>query len=219
MDHDFWLERWQKHEIGFHQPKVQPALVKYWPRGAAAPGGTVLVPLAGKSVDMTWLARAGHRVVGVELSQLAIDEFFAELGVAPERKQVGDYSVSTADGIELWCGDFFALSPRDLPRIDALYDRAALVAMPPDMQPRYAAKLSELLPKDATGLLIGLDYDSTEMQGPPFPIPQTMLHELLSAHFDIDVLDARDGLAKSEHLAKRGVTRLEEATYLLRRRA
>lgn len=219
MDNNFWLERWQRHEIGFHQPKVQPALAKYWPRVEAAPGGTVLVPLSGKSIDMTWLAGAGHRVVGVELSQLAVDEFFAELGVVPERKQLGDYVVSAADGIELWCGDFFALPLRDLPRIDALYDRAALVAMPPDMQPRYAAKLSELMPTGATGLLIGLDYDSTEMEGPPFSIPQTMLRGLLSAHFDIDVLEARDGLAKSDHLAKRGVTRLEEASYLLRRRA
>ena len=219
MDRTFWLERWQTHDIGFHQPKVQAALTKHWPQLNVAEGSAVLVPLAGKSLDMVWLAEQGYRVVGVELSELAVSEFFAERGVKPSVRKVGQFTVSWAGGVELWRGDFFALNPNEIPPIDAAYDRAALVAMPDDMQARYAAKMAELMPAGSPVLLIGLDYNQSEMKGPPFPIPQTEIRSLLDANFTIDLLEARDGLARSEHLIRRGVTRLEEATYLLRRRA
>lgn len=219
MDRTFWLERWQNHDIGFHAPKVQPALAKRWSDMNLAAGATVLVPLAGKSLDMAWLADQGHRVIGVELSELAVEEFFAERSVRPSIRRAGQFTVSSRGNIELWRGDFFALAPADLPRIDAAYDRAALVAMPDDMQPRYASKLAELMPRGAPVLLIGLDYNRCEMKGPPFAIPEPEIRTLLEGYFTVDVLDARDGLSRSEHLIKRGVTRLEETTYLLRRRA
>lgn len=219
MDHNFWLDRWQKQEIGFHNLSVQLALQKFWPRLGLAPDAAVLVPLAGKSLDMAWLTEQGHTVVGVELSERAVDEFFAEHGVTPDVRTVGDYIVKSSGRITLWCGDFFKLNASELPRIGALYDRAALVAMPPIMQSGYAAKLGELLPAGTPGLLIGLDYNTKEMNGPPFAISQSRVQELLAANFTIECLEARDGLTKSVHLAKRGVTRLEEASYLLKRRA
>ena len=219
MDRTFWLERWQRREIGFHAAKVHPALVKHWSKLNVPGGATVFVPLSGKSLDMIWLAAQGYRVIGVELSQLAIDEFFAERGVKPALRKVGKFMVQWDYTIELWCGDFFALTPNDLPKLDAAYDRAALVAMPDDMQKRYAAKLAELMPDGSQTLLIGLDYNAGEMKGPPFAISQTEIRSLLEPHFAVELLDARDGLAKAEHLIKRGVTRLEEATYILRRRA
>jgi thiopurine S-methyltransferase len=219
MDRTFWLERWQKHEIGFHQSKVQPALAKHWPALDVPKGATVLVPLAGKSLDMIWLAEQGYRVVGVELSELAVEEFFAERDARPAVRKVGQFTVSWADSIEIWRGDFFTLNADDLPPIAAAYDRAALVAMPDDMQPRYAAKLAELMPAGAPILLVGLDYDRSELKGPPFAIPQAEITALLTPYFSVEVLETRDGLTKSEHLAKRGITRLEEATYLLRRHA
>ncbi|MEQ1672266.1 MAG: thiopurine S-methyltransferase, partial [Hyphomicrobium sp.] len=210
---------WQKREIGFHQPQVQPALVKHWPRLNVAKGARVLVPLCGKTVDMAWLADQGYRVTGAELSELAVDEFFSERSVTPEVRHDGPFKIKSSGSIEIWCGDFFALNTANFPHIDALYDRAALVAMPPELQPRYAAKLAELLPAGGKALLIGLDYNTNEMSGPPFAIPQMRVRELLSPSFDIELLEARDGLTKSEHLAKRGITRLEEASYLLTRRA
>lgn len=219
MDRTFWLERWHRREIGFHHDKVQPALETYWPGLNVAKGATVLVPLAGKSLDMVWLKELGYRVVGVELSEMAVAEFFAERGVTPSIRKDGPFTVSFSDQIELWCGDFFALNRSDLPRIDAAYDRAALVAMPDDMQPRYAAKLAELMPEGAPVLVVGLDYNQNEMKGPPFAIPQADMRALFESDFTIELLGVRDGLAKSDHLAKRGVTRLEEATYLLKRRA
>lgn len=219
MDHEFWLGRWQSNEIGFHQPKVQPALQAHWPRLTLASDATVFVPLCGKSVDMTWLAKSGHRVIGAELSEKAVDAFFGEQGVTPSARNEANFHVKSAHGVELWCGDFFALDVKALPKLAAVYDRAALVAMPPELQPRYAKKIAQLLPADGQVLLIGLDYNPSEMTGPPFSVPETRVRELFSDDFEIDVLDKRDGLTKSEHLAKRGVTRLEEATYLMKRRA
>jgi thiopurine S-methyltransferase len=219
MDRTFWLERWHRREIGFHQEKVQTALEKHWSSLNLAKGATVFVPLAGKSLDMFWLREQGYRVVGVELSEVAVAEFFSEHGLTPTVRKDGPFTVSFADQIELWCGDFFALKTSDLPPLDAAYDRAALVAMPDDMQPRYAAKMAELMPAHSQTLLLGLDYNQSEMKGPPFAIPDTDIRKLFESNFTVGVLGVRDGLAKSDHLRKRGVTRLEEATYLLKRRA
>lgn len=217
MDHDFWLGRWQNGEIGFHQPKVQPALKAHWPRLTLQHSATVLVPLCGKSVDMTWLAEQGHRVIGSELSERAIDAFFSEQGLKPRSRTESAFVVKSAGSIEVWCGDFFALDAKGLPTIDAVYDRAALVAMPPELQPRYAQKIAELTPPGGQVLLLGLDYNPSEMSGPPFSIPEARVRELFGKHFAVAVVDKRDGLTKSEHLAKRGITRLEEATYLMTR--
>lgn len=218
MDAEFWLERWQKNEIGFHSATLQPALLEHWKALDLPKGARVLVPLCGKSLDMVWLANQGCKVVGAELSEVAIEAFYADNKLTPQVKTMDGFTVRNAKSFELWCGDFFALKRADI-NCTAAYDRAALVAMPPELQPRYAAKMAELMPAEGQVLLVGLDYNPSEMNGPPFSIPQARVHELFGKDFDVTVLDARNGLTKSEHLAKRGITRLEEATYLLRRRA
>lgn len=218
MDAQFWLERWHKNEIGFHAPDVQAALKAHWPKLDVAKGARVLVPLCGKSLDMVWLAGQGHEVVGAELSEVALKGFIAEQMLTyVTTEDVDGFKVFDSGPYELWRGDFFALDAREV-RAAAAYDRAALVAMPPEMQTRYAAKMAELLPAGAKVLLIGLDYDPKEMQGPPFNIPQPRVHGLFGQYFDITALEARDGLTKSEHLKSRGVTWLEEASYLLVRK-
>lgn len=219
MDASFWLKRWQDSDIGFHAAEVQPALIKHWPALGLAKDARALVPLCGKSLDMTWLAQHGHDVVGAELSEIAVKDFIAEqvLTYVTVDEESG-FKIFSSGRYELWCGDFFALN-RDDVNAAAAYDRAALVAMPPELQPRYAAKLAELMPPSSQVLLIGLDYDPREMQGPPFNIPQAGVRTLFEKDFEITLLEARDGLTRSEHLKKRGITRLEEATYLLRRRA
>lgn len=219
MDPKFWLERWQKNEIGFHADNVQPALAKHWPALNVAKGARVFVPLCGKSLDMVWLAGQGLEVVGTELSEIALKDFIAEQMLTyVTTEDTGAFRIFDSGPFELWCGDFFALTKGDVDAT-AAYDRAALVAMPPEMQPRYAAKMAELMPPGATVLLVGLDYDPNEMKGPPFNISQARVRGLFEKDFDITVLDARDGLTKSEPLKKRGITRLEEASYLLVRRA
>ena len=154
MDPDFWRDRWQRQDIGFHQAESHDQLRRHWPALGIAPGSPVFVPLCGKSLDMVWLAGQGHRVIGAELSEIAIDDFFAERGLVPAVRNEGSFRVKTAEAYELWCGDIFDLPQGAVAGVAGVYDRAALVAFPAELQPRYAAKLKELVPPAAPILLV-----------------------------------------------------------------
>ncbi len=54
--------------------------------------------------------------------------------------------------------------------IDALYDRAALVALPADLRPGYVGHTQSLLKTRAMQLLITLEYDQSAANGPPFSV-------------------------------------------------
>lgn len=216
MDPTFWHERWATRQIGFHQADVHALLAAHWPhiRGTAAdatPGG-VFVPLCGKSNDMTWLRSQGHPVVGVELSPFAVAEYFAEAGLTPERTPAGTLDRSAADGVTLYAGDFFATTPAEVADCRFIYDRAALVALPPDMRRDYVAHLRRLFPQGARMLLVAFDYPQAQMDGPPFSVPDAEVQE----HFpNAELLQELDALDQSPNLRQRGVTRLTERAYLV----
>ncbi len=219
MDKAFWYERWERHEIGFHQQQIHAQLRKIWPTLRLPQESAVFVPLAGKSRDMVWLATQGHRVIGVELSDVAVREFFEEGGQVPKRSRSGAFDLSSAGPFELYCGDFFDFPAETLKDIVAVYDRAALIALPPGMRAHYVETLARIIPQNAIILLIAIDYPQDEITGPPFAVATDEVYRLYGQSFDIEVLDVRDGLAASDNLKKRGVTKHEEVAYLLRRRA
>lgn len=218
MTPDFWTERWTTNQIGFHEGKPNAQLTRYWDTLGVASGGRVFVPLCGKSLDMAWLAGRGHPVVGVELSEIAVRDFFAEAGVTPTRARRDGFDISKAGDIEIWCGDFFTLEPRHLSGVAAVYDRASLVAMPPDMQTAYAAKMLEIVPKSAPTLLVTLEYDQREMAGPPFSVPVARVQELFGVHCVVTGLDRQDALPTHSNFAVRGLTRADTVTMRLDRR-
>jgi thiopurine S-methyltransferase len=218
MDAQFWNDRWQRSDIGFHQKSVHDLLMKYWPDLNLRRGSQVFVPCCGKSLDMVWLAEQGHSVLGVELSELAVDSFFDERSRRPATQAVGTFAAKRAGPYELWCGDYFDLAPDVTRHIAAVFDRASLVAMPWSRQRDYADKLAALTPSGVPMLLISLAYDPSQMEGPPFSVPQRQVESLFDQHFHLTRLEARDGLAASDNLRKRGLTQLEEAAYLLKRR-
>jgi thiopurine S-methyltransferase len=218
MEHDFWHERWQRGEIGFHQGDVHPDLLRHWPAIGAAHGAQVFAPLCGKSLDLAWLVAQGHRVLGVELSMIAAEGYFASQGLVPARSSEGPFMRLEAGGCAILVGDFFALEPAQLAGIGALYDRAALIALPTAMRERYAALLARLLPAGTRGLLVTVDYPPAQMQGPPFPVPAAEVHRLHDAAFAPVLLARRDALAGEPRLAARGLTELHEESWLLVRR-
>jgi thiopurine S-methyltransferase len=218
MEHSFWLDRWQKSDIGFHQAGAHDFLARHWPSLGAAKRSDVLVPLCGKSNDMVWLAEQGHAIIGTELAQSAIDQFFAERTRTPATVTEGAFTVSRAGPYALWCGDHLALDPAVTRRIGGVFDRAALVAMPRIMQRPYAEKLAALTPSGIPVLLVSLDYDPSEMDGPPFPISPDRVEELFAGDFRITLLEKRDGLNASQNLKKRGLTALQEMAWKLVRR-
>ena len=217
MEPKFWHERWQNNLIGFHLDEVNPVLQAFWPKLGLAPGSRVLVPLCGKSVDLVWLAEQGHEVIGVELSPLAVEAFFAEQGFeATRREDCIDYWQS--GNITIICGDFFELIPADIGRIDAVYDRAALIAMPEAMRPAYVRQLKSLLPGPMKGLLITLFYEQQQMEGPPFAVSAEEVQNLLSDTWQADMCQNLDILVQNARFKERGLNLLEEHVYLLRSR-
>ncbi|WP_431702244.1 thiopurine S-methyltransferase [Pseudomonas sp. BR20] len=215
MEPKFWQERWARNQIGFHLPEVNPYLLRYWPSLSLAQGAKVLVPLCGKSLDLMWLASNSYHVLGVELSEQAVEAFFSEQNLTPRITWHGVFKVYQADLIEIWCGDFFALDAGALADCTALYDRAALIALPPLMRAQYAEQLNSLLRPGCQGLLITLDYDQTQKAGPPFAVTDDEVKVLLGFHWSLEVLEAQDILGESWKFAQDGVTRLEECVYRL----
>ncbi|OHC28580.1 MAG: thiopurine S-methyltransferase [Pseudomonadales bacterium RIFCSPLOWO2_12_59_9] len=218
MHEDFWQERWARNEIGFHLPEVNPYLPQFWPSLNVPAGAQVLVPLCGKSLDMLWLAAQGYRVLGVELAQTAVEAFFSEQGLVAEIDQVGEFRRYRSGSIEVLCGDFFSLTAADLLECRALYDRAALIALPESMRERYAAHLATILPSGCEGLLVVLDYPQEQMSGPPFSVGEVEVQRLLAApQWSLHVLEARDVLGENWKFLQRGLSRLDERVYRLQR--
>lgn len=215
MQHEFWLERWKQNQIGFHKQEINPYLQYYWSRLAVSQGDRVFVPLCGKSNDMLWLRAMGYQVVGVELSPLAVESFFSDNDLKPTVRRKGDFWVSEVDGLQIFCGDFFALRPADLGHIKVVYDRAALVALPADMRINYVSSLSTLLSTNTQILLITLDYPQYEMQGPPFSVQGEEVNRLFSTWCDVELLASEYVLEQETSFKERGLTRMVEQTYRL----
>ena len=198
MDSKFWQQRWQDGRIGFHKSNVNPQLTEYFSELAVPISGQVLVPLCGKSVDMVWLAHAGYDVVGVELVETAVQAFFAEQKVIPtitEFKSATDNAILkryqgqlAGQTITLWAADIFALSATDIGEINAVYDRAALIALPATMRTDYSAQIVKLS-NHAPQLLITLNYDQSKKDGPPFSISQQQLQQYYDTDYKIIELE------------------------------
>lgn len=190
MDRNFWLQKWQNNEIGFHESAANPLLVAHFNQLALAQGSRVFVPLCGKTLDIAWILSNGYRVVGVELSQLAVEQLFAELGIEPQIAEVGNLVRYSEKGIDIFLGDIFDLSAELLGSVDAIYDRAALVALPEDMRRRYTAYLVEATDA-APQLLISYEYDQNLMKGPPFSVSNTEVSEHYAENYDLTLVESQ----------------------------
>ncbi len=218
MDPEFWHERWNTGSTRFDQAQVHPLLAEHWQRQVGSGAGAVFVPLCGRTIDMEWLAAHGHRVVGNELSPIAVADFFDRRHLTPDERAEGALVVHSAVDYELWCGDFFDMPPTALDGVTAVYDRASLVAMPPEMRRRYADRMCEVVPDDAPVFLISFEYDQAEMDGPPFSVLSDEITDLYAGAFTAEVVVAVDVLERNPDLRARGLSHLTETLTMLRRR-
>lgn len=211
MNTEFWQQCWQDNRIHFHRSKVNPRLVAHidaLPIKATHNSARILVPLCGKSVDMIWLAEQGYDVVGIELATLAVEQFFAELKIAPTLTQYGKLSHYHAQygtqNIDIWQGDIFDITASDVGRVDAIYDRAALVALPdegkPSLRQRYTEQLISISNK-APQLLLTFDFDQQQCPAPPFAIKPQQLATYYEQAYNITLLEKR----ASNKVIKEGV--------------
>jgi len=216
-----WLESWKNGKIGFHQSRFNSRLENFWPVLGLDSTAPVFVPLCGKSLDMLYLHQLGHPVVGVELSEIAGEAFFLENGLSFERTQTGNLQEFTgtgaALGIRLLIGDLFDLEVAQTGPLGGFYDRASLIALPSEIRQQYVDKLAQLLPTGTNGLLIGLSYDPSKMDGPPFSVPDSEVRARFERDFQVTELAHSSGPERLGNLADRGLDSMDEHVYQIRR--
>jgi thiopurine S-methyltransferase len=201
MDAKFWHDRWEQNNIGFHLSEANPLLVQYFGRLGLSQGARIFLPLCGKTRDIAWLLANGYRVAGAELSKLAIEQLFHELGVAPEISNLGDVTRHSSTGIDIFVGDIFRVPKNMLGSVDAVYDRAALVALPEEMRHRYSPHLMQITNR-APQLLITYEYNQALMDGPPFSISQVEVRKHYEERYHVTELGSVDARMKGQVEAK-----------------
>lgn len=207
-----WADAWNNNQIGFHQSQTNAYLAAH---GKAVWGDTpsrVLVPLCGKSLDMVYLAQTAEHVVGVEFVDKAVQDFFTEQGLDAEvtseplqRYDAGNYT--------LFAADFFNITPEHTGKIDAVFDRASMVALDADTRTRYAKHMTELLQPGTKMLLVTFEYDQNTMAGPPFAILPDEVEQHYGDAFSIEILERRD--FNNDMMRSRGASTFDATAYSL----
>lgn len=209
MEANYWHQKWQRGDIAFHREEANPHLVAHLHTLNLSEGSRVFLPLCGKTLDIAYLLSCGYQVLGVELSELAIRELFADLSITPQITQVADFICYSADGITIFVGDFFKLSAELTGEIAAIYDRAALVALPLAMRRDYTAHLIKLSHK-APQLLVAYEYQQELIDGPPFSISEQEVAEHYAQTYTINLLNRVEVAG-----GMKGKVPASEAVYLL----
>jgi thiopurine S-methyltransferase len=219
MDIAFWLERWNRGEAAFHQKHINPYLGYYYgelgPPVDALSEFRVFVPLCGKSRDLWWLHESGYQVIGVECSEVAVEQFFEEHQFNYSKQNKARYTSYKTDGLEILVADFFSLQADDIGNFTDIYDRASLIALPLEMRKAYVSKITELQKQGTRTLLITLTYPENEMGGPPFSVTEDEVSALYGDSFKIDKLALKNILEDEPRFKQRGLTSLTETAYKL----
>lgn len=187
MQAEYWLNRWQSNDIGFHDSKVNPSLDRYFTNLNLSVSSRVFVPLCGKTVDIHYLLNKDMYVVGVELSELAVRQLFIELALTPKVTRHGGLIAYQAPGICIWVGDVFALTAEHLGHVDAIYDRGALVVLPCAIRKQYAQHIITLS-KAAPQLLVTCVYDQSKRHGTPYSVPAAEVQSLYAKQYSLKML-------------------------------
>lgn len=193
MDKNFWNERWEKKEIAFHMNEVNPMLIKHFSYLSLSKGKRIFIPLCGKTLDIKWLLDRNYKIVGIELNESAVKSLFIELKIEPTILEINDFIIYKHENIEIFVGDFFNLSENLLGKVNLIYDRAALVALPKDMRKEYSSHLLNIT-GGITQLLLTYEYDQNIMNGPPFCVNDFEIEEHYSCVYSIVLLDKNENL-------------------------
>jgi thiopurine S-methyltransferase len=210
-----WLDRWKKGTTGWHRSDINPQLIENINQLAEARTQKIFVPLCGASLDMKYLIDQGFHVVGVELSSLAIDRFFNENKIKHKVSKVEDFDFYQGKNIDIYCGDFFKFKKNYLYDASCVYDRAALIALNPDLQKKYVVHLKEILPNSSKILLLTMFYPQNEMEGPPFSVGDDNVEELFSEFKEIKKISSVNEKESSLKPDDLNLTYLFKNVYLI----
>ena len=217
VDNQHWLDRWNENRIGFHEESVNVHLKKRLAEFDLPSGGQIFVLLCGKAHDLAWLAQQGLEVLGIELSRIALEDFFTEQQLEYECSDTDRFRVYRSPGLTLLEGDFFDLTAEDLKPCVLTYDRASLIAMEAPDRPRYYQHMRSILSAQSNMLLITLEYDQSEMRGPPFTAHEAEVRENYATAFTVNLLERSSIIDESPRWRKVGLTALDEVVYRLDR--
>lgn len=215
MKNNYWQQKWKYNDIGFNQKQPNAFLVEYINTINLKTNDRIFVPLCGKSIDMLWLAEQSLNVVGVELSPIACAAFFTEHSIPFTIAEIHNFTTYQSERITLLSGNFFDLNKDQLGQVNAVYDRAALVALPAELRCQYAACLTNLMDFETKMLLISASYNQNEMEGPPFSVEEKEVKRLYANHFSIIQLDHKSVESIPLHLKAKGLTQISEQVYVL----
>lgn len=210
MEAQFWKKAWDEGRIGFHRGEFHPELLKYFPLLEAKGEQSILVPLCGKTLDITWLSHQELYVTGLELCQKAVLEYFKDHAIENYEVEENTY---THQNITLEVGDFFNHNRES--GYDFIYDRAAIVALPPEMRTRYAKKCLELLRPQGKSLLIAFEYDQSKIDGPPFNVSEEEINSLFGKEAKVELLDTQSEKPKNPKFQEAGLERFTQKVYLI----
>ncbi len=211
----FWLDLWQKNQIAFHRAEHNELLLEFWGALDLPQAAPVFVPMCGKSLDMRWLETAGHPVVGVELAQIAAETYFIEAEETPAQSVVDRFRCYSGRGTTIYQGDFFDLTAPLLDHVQGLFDRGALVALPPDMRFRYVDHLLRIIPDGTRILLITFEYDQHLVAGPPHAVLPEEVDSLYGTRCSVRLLESIVTSALPGHFVEQGVPQAVESVYLI----
>ena len=214
-DRNGWVTRWREGRIQFHADKVNPMLDRYVDRLLPEGSGRVLVPLFGKSLDLGWLVEHGHEVVGVELVEMAVEDLFNGIGGSPTISPQGEFQSWQSNGLEVLVGDLFELDANVSGKFDAIWDRAAFVALRPSDRDRYASHLQEFLRPNGRILLCTISYDGSKMEGPPFSVSANEVHRRFGNSLSVEKLEESINTDPNQCFTENGIDRVLEEVWLI----
>lgn len=195
---------------------VYPQLPKFWSGLSLKNNARVFVPLCGKSLDMQWFADQGYYVIGVDVSGKALHEFMDMAAQFFFEDSGHGFTIYRSESFELWEGDFLKLPPEKIPELDAVYDKASIVALPQKMRGTYAQKLLDLCGSRTQIILQTFVYDQREMNGPPFSVDEKEIQQLFGHRFKLELLHEQSKLEELDKFQRRGLSSyLIEKVYLL----
>ena len=212
-----WLKFWENNETNWHGDKITQELVEYFELFELEPRDKVFVPLCGKSLDMLYIMSQGFSVVGVAISEIGVRQFFSENNLAYKITKVDDFDLYSTENLEIYCGDFFALTSKHLNNVKSVFDRKSLIALEPEVRQKYVKHLNDIISLGARILLVTLQYPQYQMSGPPFSVDKSEVESLFSMAFESQELRSFNDIENESKLTRAGVDYINNAAYYLRK--
>ena len=212
-----WLHFWENNETNWHSDTITQELVEYFELFELEPEDKVFVTLCGKSLDMIYIMNQGFSVVGVEISEIGVRQFFSENNLTYKITKVDDFDLYSSENLEIYCGDFFSLTSKHLNNVKAVLDSKSLIALEPDLRQKYAKHLNDIISLGVRILLVTLNYPQHQMSGPPFSVDESEVESLFSMAFESRKLKSFNDIENGSKLVRAGVDFINNAAYCLRK--